>query len=729
MKWIIKLSIILTLSYSKIVACAGGWSELYVQDEYYNFLEGSMIGIDEKNPLYKLSASYSAHDERFNYFEQQKKEENLKAWQGYFNNKRSLKEIEALFYTKNSIEKSYQEYKKDKKYPSFTTYLGFLSMQNGYAQNQLDDTKEIFSEVAKQGMLLLKEEKDSFLRERYLYLMMRLYHHQEKYEKVLTLYKDYVQDIKSNSIVKEWIDALLAGSYQHLNLNLKANQLYAKIFKEHKTNAHLGYYDFKISSDREWKTLLAEAPDNDTKALYHFLRAMQWKNEPLLEFESIAQIAPKSVWFERLSYMIMQDLQNQRYQLMSQANNKDKYFTNSLKSYDLQKNRFLKILAELKEPSFFTLYSKLYLNMLENKTLQDEEVTQLNTLANEHEKPYVALLSYLNSLNQLHTNSLSEQETLYAELKTLLPQLKKEEQQKSILRYTALQVGTLYPKESIETHFHELFAKNKKIDRLDIFHSINYESSIAFEEYIKNEKRSFLEKEVFKSSMKSLYRNDVAKILTTLFMQDNNFTMVKFYLRQIPKANVDTPYNPFNVTLSGNNRTLSHKSYNQREFSETMLQLEYQLKTKPQSAMDHFLYANGLYNKSWFGNFPMSSVLYRNTTIDIDSPLPKTTNLDEAKKHYELAYQYTEDKEFKAKIAYQLLKIAFNKALINRKNYDKDTWSMPVIGLEYNGTDKVIQLLKASTDFNQAIKNYKSEHGDTNYGEKIIKSCITFRYF
>ena len=728
MKLIIKISLLLTLSYSKIVACAGGWQEMYVKDEYYNFLQASMINVDEKNPLYQLSGSYSAHDERFRYFAQRKKEANIKAWKKYFKNAFSSKEIESLFYTKDAIAKSYKKYKESKKYPAFAHYIAFLNSQNIYAQNKQEKAQQPFKEVISKGLSLLEKEQDPFIKERYLYVMMRLYHHHGQYQKTLDLYAKYFHSINKNSIVHEWIDALLAGSFQHLNLHLKANQLYAKIFKENKTNAHLGYYDFKVNSNLEWETLLADTKDNNTKALYHFLRAMQWKNEPLFEFESIAKIAPKSVWFKRLSYMLMQDFQNQRYQLMSQANKKDKYFKNSLKSYNLQKNRFLKILNSIKEPSFFTLYAKLYLETLDYKALQNSDIIRLYDLAKEEEKPYVQLLSYMHGLHQLNSSALEDQEMLYKQLKLLLPELKKE-QKKSILRYTALQLATLYPKNSLETHFNELFAKNKEIYRHQILKAVNFEKANTFKEYVEKEKRSFLEEEIFKTIMKSLHRNDVAKILATLYMQNNNFDRARFYLRQTPRDNVYSPYNPFNATLSGNNREKSRKTYNQRDFTETMLRLEDRLKKDPKSAMDHFLYANGLYNKSWFGNFPMSSVLYRNTNIYKDAPLPKTTNLRQAEDEYLLAYYYAKDSNFKAKIAYQLLKIEFNKALINSKNYGKDIWSMPVIGGWNNGTTKVMQLLKKSQDFTEAIQDYKAEHGHTKYGDKVIKNCLTFRYF
>jgi uncharacterized protein YlxP (DUF503 family) len=166
-----------------------------------------------------------------------------------------------------------------------------------------------------------------------------------------------------------------------------------------------------------------------------------------------------------------------------------------------------------------------------------------------------------------------------------------------------------------------------------------------------------------------------------------------------------------------------------------MLRIKSALKKNPKSSIDHFLYANALYNKSWFGNFPMSSVLYRSSHLIRGEKIPRTTDLSEAQKEYELALEYANYKDekkndnFKAKVAYQLLKIKFNIAISDTYQYDKETWAMPRFASPYNGTKKIIQLLKESRDFTEAIRDFKSEYQHTKYAKEVIEKCITFRYF
>ena len=703
---------------------------MYIKDEYFNFTDPDMVNLPRDNPLYKLSGSYTAHDARYKYFKKQKKEANIKAWKNYFSNTLSSVDIENMFYKKNSIEKSAKYYKNSLVYPNFSKYINFLNLQNQLAQN---NGHKDYDKVIKKGLEHFKKETKPFLKERYLYLLMRLYHHNKQYNELLNLHADNTLIINPQGIVKEWITALRAGAYYHLKQSVKANQIYAKIFETHTTNAHYGYYDFKVNSDEEWQSLLSSTADNETKALYHFLRAMKWENEPLHELKNIASLAPDSVWFERLSYMIMQELQNKRYNIMVHSGKKDDYFKTEIKSYKQQKEHFITVLKTVKKQTFFTLYSQLFLNVLEYNSLKRTDVVTLHTLANNKQKPYVKLLHYIYGLHQLSSSSDEEQYALYHQLKPLLPKFS-EKKQASILRYTALQLATVDEAHPIESTINKLFAQNGNYRRT-ILEALTYSSASKFKTYVEKKKRSFFEEKVFKKTMKILHKGDISNILGTLYLQENNFKEAQFYLRQVPQQNLFTPYNPFNVGISCSNRNQSKKTYSQKKFVETMLRIESALEKNPKSARDHFLYANALYNKSWFGNFPMSSVLHRSPYLKKGERLPKTTNLNKAQKEYELALEYANDKDkkknenFKAKISYQLLKIKFNIAISNTYRYDKKTWENPRFGTSNQGTRKIIKLLKESRDFTEAIRDFKADYQHTDYAKEVIEKCITFKYF
>jgi predicted transcriptional regulator len=725
MHFFLKILTIISLFQLNLLACAANWHTMYLQDEYYHFLDPIMLNVPPNSPLYKLSGRYTAHNARFEYFKNVKKKRNIQEWKHYFQGYFTEKEVEILFYGNNSIKNTAKAYKDNRQFPAFSKYIVFLDKQNKLAQNQ--DKNASYFNIMEEGEKLLKEETDTFLKERYLYLLMRVYHHKTNYHKMFDLYSNYKHILNPSTPVHEWIDALRAGAYQHLHQPVLANQLYAKIFRDNKTNAHYGFYDFKVHNLEEWRQLLHQAHSKKEIALYHFLRAMRGGNEPLFELQKIAYLAPNSVWFERLVYIVAQKLENKRYEIMVHAGKHDKFFKAKVRSYKLQKNHFLNVLNHLKQPTFFTLYTQLYFNLLDYNSLKKENLKKLASLANKKQKMYVQLLNYMYAIHQLNSDDQEEQALLYRELKPLLPQLKKKQQQ-SILRYTLLQISTLNDTATLEQKLNKLYAQ-KQTSRKNILKILNFEDATLFEHYINNKQRSFFEKKVFKTSMKNLGRGDISKILATLYLNENDFEDAQFHLRRIPRKNVFSPYNPFNATINGSNRTLSKTTYSQKRFAETMFRLQKKLEKNPHDAREHFLYANGLYNKSWFGNFPMSSVFYHTVQLTKGKPLPLSTNLDFAESEYQLALKYAKKENFKAKISYQLLKIEFNRAISNTHQYKKKMWEMPRFGDQFNGTENVIYLLQHSPSFVSAIEDFKAEYRHTDYGKEVIKRCVTFNYF
>lgn len=718
------LFVLVLFAFSSLLTFAQTSPSVYLKDNYYNFIDRSMINLHCDNPLYTLGNAQSVHQERFAFFNQRKKRANIKEWVKYFKGELTEDEIDAMFYQEGSIKEHALYYQNSSKYPSFAKYIHFLDLQNQIAQNH---SKQNSERIIQKGLALFKEEENPFLKERYLYLLMRLYHHTGDYYNVEEMYVNNVLIINPKGIVTEWITALRAGAFQHRQQTVKANQLYATIFQYHRTNAHYGYYDFKIENDEEWDQLLKTAESNETKAVYYFLRALKWEGEPLYELHEISKIAPDSIWFERLAYMILQELQYKGYDIMVHSGKREKTFKAKVNHYKLKKAYYLKIIDALPSHTFFTLYSKLYLNVLEYHSLKRKDLVELDALANYKQRPYVDLLHYMYGLHQLSTNSESEQFILYNQLKPLLPKFSTTKQA-SILRYTALQLSMLSETDTIEKIIYKLFAQNNNY-RSSILKALNYAKPTDFQLYIEKEKPAFFEEKVFKKTMNSLHRGDIAKILGTLYLQKNDFQKAQLYIRQVPQENVFSPYNPFNVTLSSNNRTAGQSHYSQRKFVETMLRIESVLAQNPTSARDYFLYANGLYNKSWFGNFPMASMLYRSPIISKANYLPKTVDLSEAQKYYELALKYAKDEEFKAKIAYQLLKIKFNNTLSNIYHYDEETDYMPIFGAKEGQTQKVIEILQKSKDFTEAIRDFKIIYDHTDFAEEVIENCITFRYF
>jgi len=724
MKRLKNIVLILLLSLIRLSACADmGWESNFIKDYDYDFLDPVLIGQTEENPLYNLASSSTfAYWDRVQYFKTKEHQLNVQEWRDYFHNAVTTKELEKLLYDeKKSPMSIYPSLASKLNNPSFKRYLQFVEKQSKFA-NSIEEDKENPVTISKQGEKLLRAEKDKFLKLRYLFLTMRIYHYSGKYKKALNLYNEFYPELKQvDSIVFEWIDALRAGALQHLGKNVESNLLYGEILKNNKTNAYLGYYDFKIENDKQWNNLLAKAKTADDKALFYFLRALKWEGVPLIEHRQIAKIAPKSIWFERLSYLIMQKFQSTNIETQTHT----KYDKANYKSYLEKKKYFLKTISTLKEPSFFSLYAKAYLEIRhqENLSTLTQELKHLNSIANKKQKVFVEMLSYINNIRAIRMTNREKNKPLFKKMIELFKKAPAKKR-KIIFAYTAHYMEKLYPKNSPEALFSHLSSLIQKdyYEWWGVSSVIDIITAEQFENYIENKNRSIYEEELFKQTMRTLKKNDVAKFLTILNTKDGNIEKANYYLKQVPNLNRKTKFNPFNVSLSGNNRKIKgKKGYTQREFLKTMLKIRHTLDKNNSSAIDHFLFATGLYNSSWFGNFSMLGSVSRSTSSFSKGEAKHILqNLELIEKEYKLALKYAKKKEFKAKIAYQLLKVDYNRAIINNQHNKYDRI--------YVGAS-VTKLLKESPSFTKAIKSYKTDYESTKFGHKIIKQCASFRYF
>ena len=723
MKILKTLSFVSLFSFSSLSACGyGGFYGTFAKDNYYNFLPTKLVNIDVENPLYSFSSggSGAAYNERETYYSKLKRVLNVQEWHEYFHESLNEKELEELFYSNNStLLQRYGNYAKKIKNAAFEKYLKLVDKQlnnvSGYGEKHTYSNK-LLSQEAEEAF---EKETDAFLKLRYLFLSMRLAHYGGDYKRSLSLYAEHYSKVASvKSVVVEWIDALRAGALQHLGKKLESNLLYAKVFKNNKSNAHLGYYDFKIKSDKEWKALLSKAKDNDEKALFYFLRALKWEGSPLHEHEILASIAPHSIWFERLTLMLMQEFQNDAFEYESTKKKNNIYVKEARKVYELKEKRFLKTMSSIKEPSFFDLYCEVYLNYLKTGTLEQKHFSQLSKMAKGNEKDFVELLSYLEK--GVHVDKASQKSLFEAFSKLnnkVSPAL-----QESLFNYTALHNISLYPESSAKRIYSVIFSDKSGENRWYI--SRDSIEATSFEAYVEEKNRNFYEEKLFKESMKILEKGDVAKTLALLYMKDANFEKAQHYLSQVPSLQRQTDYNPFNVSFSGNNRKVKGKGYTQKKFLDTMMNLEAALKVKPNSAMDHYLYANGLYNSSWFGNFPMVATIWRTTTSIEEERVPYIQKqLLHAKKEYVSALKNATKKEFKAKIAYQILKIELAENV-----FLKNPLYMPEFGSSWH--DKTVKdyVLK-SERLKEVYGEYEKAYQETKFGKEVIGSCATFSYF
>ena len=730
MQWGSKIALGMCLLGVNALACSDNGFVNFVKDESYDFFDASLIGLEKDSPLYYLSIGFlqtTSYNDRSDYYETQKKKLNIEEWSTYLHHALTKKELETLFYSSYSYEEDQSKltpilmytkfFKKRLHHENFERYVTYLSKQMEYTYNNgyeksISGGKD-FDRILNEGKTLLDQTQDPVLKLRYLYLVIRFEYYGGEYAKVVEYCSAYKNLIHSAhpSIVHEWIDAFEAGALKHVGKEVQGNAMVASLL-DNKTNAYLGIYDFKINNDTQWKALLKSAKTNDDKARYFFLRAQQWKNSPLHEHRTMSTFAANSIWFERLTYMLLQDLQTTYY--------RGKHSPKALKSYHLKRDYFVQTLQSLKNPQFLEQYALLYLDVMEQKPLPVEALAQLKEQPSTSEqKKFITFLEYIGRVNGLKNQN--ELPLLYQTLFTLTPKFSST-MKDSLIHYTGVHAATLYPQKSIPRAVLETLTPQYNVGR---WYSLDYDAMdpIALENYWIKTPLSPLEKHVFNTYI-DLNSSARTQILGTLFIKHHNYPKAIEYLQKTPKDLLTiSDYNPFNSTLGGYNRNGKTVRMSQLAYAKKMQMLYGMITKEPHNATNHFMLATALYNQSYFGNFSQSSYLYRPRSN------PSLSDMDTSaiQKEYALASQYTQDPELKAKIAYGELKLAYNQTLypkniITKLHQDTLSWQ------EFDAllsSDRV----KKSKPFAQQVRSYKATYQGTHYGQKAIKECATFKAF
>lgn len=730
MQWGFKIALGMCLLGVNALACSDNGSVNYVKDESYDFFDASLVGLEKDSPLYYLSTDFfqsTSYNDRSAYYEEQKKKINIAEWYGYCNHALTQKELEKLFYTSYSYEADLsamtpiviyrQSFKSRLKNGAFEGYLNYLSDQmrytytHGYAKTT-EGAKE-FNRILTEGKRLMEQTSDPMLKLRYLYLVVRFDYYGGNYAKVVEYCTQYKNLIHSPhpSVAHEWIDAFHAGALNHLGKGVQGNAMAATLL-DNQTNPYLGIYDFRIKNDAQWQGLLKSAKTNEDKARYFFLRAQQWKNSPLHEHREMATFGSHSIWFERLTYMVLQDLHASYY--------RGKHSPKALKSYQLKRDYFVQTLKSLPNPPFVEQYALLYLDLLEQKPLNAEAFERLkHQKATQAQQKFIPFLTYLNRVNGLKNQE--ELPNLYHTLFTLTPQFSPT-MKDALIHYTGVKAGTLYPPKSIQRTIFATLTPQYDVDR---WVSVDYDGMdpLALENYWVKTPLSPLEKHIFDRYL-DLNSSARTQILGTLFIKHHNYPKAIEYLQKTSKDLLTvSDYNPFNATFGGYNRNGKTVRMTQLSYAKKMQILYGMIAKDPHNPHHHFLLATALYNQSYFGNFSQSSYLYRPRSN------PSLSDMDTTgiQKEYALASHYTQDPELKAKIAYGELKLAYHKTLYPNEVITK----LNSTTLSWEASEKLLSTdrVKRSKSFAQHVRSYKATYQGTQYGQQAIKACATFKAF
>jgi len=511
-----------------------------------------------------------------------------------------------------------------------------------------------------------KSAKSKFLRIRYYYQSQRLLHYTGHIKEAAEIYDKYIVNHYSGYYIKGLTDELRAGEEWRLGNNIKAANLFLRIFTnfhERRVQAYQNYVWIKAPE----KDLIALAKNNDEKAVIYAIGGFGNPRLSIQSLRKVYDVQPSSPLVETLLIREINKLEGAYVsprltdKLPFNNVNGDYYGWNdylkkgtNIKLHIKELENFCSQLAEenkCKHPEI-GLIAKAYLEWMTGRTqegfasvekikgddltaklydqkqmisllLVSQKIKKLDT-ANERE-----LVPYLNWLNKKVTQELNTkgEPTAYVNerllrftwsardfyQKLLTPMyLKQHDTTKAAL---AMLKGM--PKlvgDTLRCYHQDVWEDFTTVNFWQNYlHSSNLKKIISYEK--KGNRDPYMN--ILTSGLKNISSDCLYDLLGTAYLREHNYkkaiialkTIKKHSDRDFPLADYDGPRlksNPFAEQLNDypkNYHPTKSEIYSKLRFAKKMYELQQKAKQDPVNASKYYYtMATGLYNTSFPGN-------------------------------------------------------------------------------------------------------------------------------
>ena len=278
-----------------IMACAGGEGD----DSDGSMFTPEIINKDIYRPFFRSSYTpFYGDDKYFTNHNSNCNEINVKEWKAYFTGnvgettlcfwlyRSSISEIDAMLLNLQKKEAILSDSAKyysllgianQDQASSFLFYLGFAKRNEVFSLNNLDNwgavdqvKKQPGNLIAKQiegGLQLINYAKNNFIKERYLFQLIRLYYFNQKYDDGIAFYLKNKEQFKSNNSMKWRAMGYAAASYYKQKKYSNANYLYALIYDGFDQQKRSAYLSFRPQEDADWNACFLLAKNTREKVV------------------------------------------------------------------------------------------------------------------------------------------------------------------------------------------------------------------------------------------------------------------------------------------------------------------------------------------------------------------------------------------------------------------------------------------------------------------------------
>jgi hypothetical protein len=678
-------------------------------------------------------------------------------WKEYFGNENNADSVFYLVYSfYNSDLKQFKaalfKFKKQTEKNAFNNSLTTEKINAGLAYMEYAKELEIYTRVSYDDWTPVsfdaselskridkisefrKKEKNEFLKIRWIFQEIRAYYLLGQFQKGIDFFE---KDFKGNATIGSMYYRILgykAACLYKLKQYAASNLIYAKIYDECKQQRISAFESFHPQSEEEWKlTILNAKTIRDKELLWHLfgvyldpLRAMREivKLNPTSEFIELLLVRSINIAENKLLHNPVYEGQDEMYDRSSEdERDYSSYIGNPYYSWKSIDSANVKELVNFVEENT-TLHFKengvwyasaAYLNWLIGNNNRSEEWIKTGQTFSGKSEICLAQLNLIKSI--VFASKLTEIQK--ADESYLLDLITK------ITSYNSLNLRPENTIRWIKTHLAMLYSKNDPIraelcksnasefykDEDNIQHMIDFMNQPYKTEW-----------DIYIISKYFLKISELYEIQAVQKAMNYDFEGAAAIFRKNEAAGAgELSGNPFNIRIQDCHdcdHALPQKVvYTKLKFVEKMIELSKKAaseKDNQERANNYFLYANGLYNMTWYGNARVFSATainwnyqesnrFNGYSFKKNQEVGVYYSMKEAEKNYLLAMSLSTNKEFRAKCAWMLAKCEHNAWL-------EDSWG------------------EGSGDFQAGVyfKMMNDDFKDSKYYKEVIAQCGYF---
>lgn len=797
MKKIIFIASVFTLFYStKVNACS--WSS--EDGSFYNLFDQQLISDKSLLPF------FLTYDETFysgnTYDEYATKTEeidyNILEWKKYFDNQVNENDLKYLVYQSNINDLSkiisskslkgindtlkQQIYLTDKgieainyllfakKCEPFATSTEESTDENWYYGNiRKKMTKPQFMSTAKDGNILYAATKNTDIKLRIAYQLVRLSHYGGFNDDAVRYFNTYVEPLKQKTLLYYYALEQKGGALFNQKKYAEAGAAFATVFHNTTDRKLPCYASFRISNQMNFDKSIVLCKTADEKAALYVLRGFNKFSNGLSEMKNIYAVAPNSAYLELMACRALLQMEHTAFQIPNQYSDKNTFPLMDItgKTYLQKAILFTETLLKenkIKRIDFWQAYlAHLYLL---NGDYAKAQVTTQKIKSTDKviiaQKDKTEFCAYIGSLKNIDATAEQKIYERYLGKKEIDNENKFVYE---ILGHNYMLQNNLAKAFLCHNDFSGLYGSLNINIINDLIEFVSKKNKTAFEEKLISDKIKSKDAlaELYDLKGTHYFKNDelenaliwykkVSKNLAflklheydydknTTIEKDGSFNGYSNISARIFSSKVQTFFDEAEENALNDNTYKSFdfidNSLNKQQLVETIIQLKkIALNKDEQAAKANYLLGNFYYNTSHWGfyrnffyyepdNYYLSYIYDYNT---IPNTIKKAYNYNEGaglisynnpQKPYDYflkAESISTNNELKAKAVFQASKCELDLFFSKQDN-------------SYYGYDGNYKLLY-STSTRPMFKRLKDNYSQTAYYKEIQSNCNYFKYY